>query len=143
MRAVVRRLRKRLGRRGRVLLAFGIMQTAYGVQIAFDPRYGQVRGVGVLTHWLPMSYWGALWMTCGTVAIAMAWEIRASHDTWGYAALTAPMLLWSGANLVAWISRDYPQAYTSCCTWGAMVYIAMVVNRWPELGRGGRAHGRE
>lgn len=143
IRAAARRLRKRLGRRGRILLAFGGMQILYGWGIARDPRYGVVRGVGVLTHLLPMPVWGFLWMACGTVAVAMAWEIRSSRDTWGYAALTFPMLVWSGANLVAWATQEYPQAWTSVATWGAFVYIAMMINRWPEYGRGGIAHGRE
>lgn len=147
LRAAARRLRKRLGRRGRILLAFGGMQVLYGYGIASDPRYGVVRGVGVLTHmWglrVPMSVWGGVWMVCGTIAMAMAWEIRASRDTWGYAALTLPMLLWSGANFVAWATQEYPQAWTSVATWGAFVYIAMLINRWPEYGRGGRPRGRE
>lgn len=142
--AAARRLRKRLGRRGRILLAFGLMQVLYGYGIATDPRYGVVRGVGVLTRMLPMSAWGGLWMACGAVAVVMAWEIRSSRDSWGYAALTLPMSLWSGANFVAWVSREYPQAWTSVCTWGAFVYIAMAINRWPEYSlRRGQHRGRE
>lgn len=143
MRAAARRLGKRLGRRGRILLAFGVMQVLYGWSIATDPRYGVVRGVGVLTHMLPMRVWGAVWIVCGAVALAMAWEIRSSRDSWGYGAVTVPMSLWSGANFVAWTSNVYPQAWTSVCTWGAFVYIAMSVNRWPEYRRGSRARGRE
>jgi len=142
IRAAVRRLRKRLGRRGRVLLAFGLMQILYGYGIASDPRYGVVRGVGVLTHLLPMQAWGGLWIACGAFAVAMAWEIRASRDTWGYGALTLPMSLWSAANAIAWASREYPQAWTSVCTWGAFVYIAAAINRWPDYGRG-MTRGRE
>lgn len=142
MPAAVRRISKRLGRRGRILLAFGTMQVLYGVSIVSDPRYGVVRGVGVLTHMRPMSFWGAIWITCGAIALAMAWQIRSSRDTWGYGAVTVPMALWSGANFIAWVSSAYPQAWTSVITWGAFVYIAGTVNRWPEYGRR-RANGRE
>jgi hypothetical protein len=143
IRAAARRLRKRLGRRGRILLAFGVMQILYGYGIAADPRYGVVRGVGVLTRLLPMWAWGGLWIACGAIAVVMAWEIRSSRDTWGYGALTLPMSLWSGANFVAWVSNSYPQAWTSVCTWGAFVYIAAVINRWPEYGQQGRTRGRD
>jgi hypothetical protein len=141
MGAAARRLTKRLGRRGSILLAFGIMETLYGWGIATDPRYGIVRGVGVLTHMLPMPWWGSLWMLCGVVAIALSFEPRPRWDRWGYAGATVPMTLWSLANLVAWLSGEFGQAWTSFCTWGAFVYILMRINRWPEYSIRGGTNG--
>jgi hypothetical protein len=138
--SAARWLRKRLGRRGSILMAFGIFETLYGWGIVSDPRYGVVRGVGVLTRWLPMPWWGGLWILCGITAVLMAFEPRPRWDRWGFAAATLPMLLWSAANAVAWLSGVFGQAWTSMVTWAAFAYIAQKINRWPEYQRGG-GHG--
>ncbi|GHB55342.1 hypothetical protein GCM10010331_48960 [Streptomyces xanthochromogenes] len=137
-----RRLSKRLGRRGSILAAFGIFESFYGFGAATDPRYGVVRGVGVLTNLLPMEWWGALWMVAGFLALVFAFEPRPRWDRWGFAAATLPMSLWSGANFVAWISGSFSQAWTSGVTWGVFVYIAIRINGWPEYGLRGGGHGR-
>ncbi|MFJ5644022.1 hypothetical protein [Streptomyces sp. NPDC093223] len=135
-------LSKRLGRRGHVLVGIGAMELVYGLQVAIDPRYGIVRGVGVLTHWLPMAFWGGLWMLCGLIAFSFAFEPRPHWDRWGFAASAFPMLVWSGANLVAWLSGEFGQAWTSFFTWGVWAYVVTAINRWPEYEfvRGG-THG--
>ncbi|MFK0182288.1 hypothetical protein ACIQVR_40760 [Streptomyces xanthochromogenes] len=137
-----RRLSKRLGRRGSILLAFGTMETFYGWGIATDPRYGVVRGVGVLTRMLPMPWWGALWMICGVTAMAMAFEPKPRWDRWGFAAATLPMSLWSGSNFVAWASGQFGQAWTSVITWGVFVFVLIRINGWSEYGMRGGGHGR-
>lgn len=140
--SAARWLAKRLGRRGRVLILFGGMEALYGLSIATDPRYGVVRGVGVLTHMLPMPWWGGVWMLCGVIAVALAFEPRPRLDRWGFAAATLPMSLWSGANLVAYVSGEFGQAWTSVCTWGCFVGVLIIVNRWPEYGMRGGDRGR-
>lgn len=125
-------LSKRLGRRGHVLAGIGAVELVYGLQVAIDPRYGVARGVGVLTHWLPMAFWGSAWMLCGLVAVVLAFEPRPRWDRWGFAASTFPMMIWSGANLIAWLSGAYGQAWTSFVTWGVWAYIITKINRWPE-----------
>ncbi|WP_439947155.1 hypothetical protein [Streptomyces sp. BBFR109] len=127
-----RRLRKRLGRRGTVLAGLGLVEIVYGLQVATDPRYGVVRGVGVLIHLLPMPWWGGVWMLCGVIAGVLAFEPRPRWDRWGFAASTLPMILWSGANLFAWASGSFHQAWTSFCTWGVWACIVTTINRWPE-----------
>lgn len=139
--SAARWLRKRLGRRGSILLAFGVMETLYGWGVASDPRYGVVRGVGVLTHMLPMTWWGGVWILCGLAASALAFEPRPRWDRLGFGAATLPMSLWSAANFVAWATREFPQAWTSTVTWGAFVYVLIRVNRWPEYQVKGDAHG--
>ncbi|MFC8171219.1 hypothetical protein [Streptomyces sp. NPDC057325] len=128
-------LRTRLGRRGSVLLAFGVMELLYGLGLLLDPRFGIVRGVGVLTHVAPMWVWGGLWMLCGALALIMAWDVRATRDTWGYAAAVLPPLGWCGAHLVAWLTGSYPQAWTSAVTWACIAVVIRRVNGWPEVRR--------
>ncbi|WP_148003651.1 hypothetical protein [Streptomyces sp. adm13(2018)] len=130
-------LRARLGRRGSVLLGFGVLELLYGLGLVLDPRFGIVRGVGVLTHVAPMAVWGGLWMACGLCALAMAWEVRATRDTWGYAAAILPPIGWAGANLIAWLTGSFAQAWTSAVTWGCLAYVIRRVNGWPEV-RGDR-----
>lgn len=134
MRAAAGGLRQRLGRRGSILLAFGVMETLYGVGLIADPRFGIVRGVGVLTHIAPMTLWGAIWITSGLCAFALAWEVRATRDTWGYALAVLPPALWSVANLLAWLTGSYGQAWTSTVTWGCIAYVIRRINSWPEAG---------
>jgi hypothetical protein len=119
------------------------METLYGIGIVADPRYGVVRGVGVLTHWLSMPWWGALWMICGVIGITMAFEPRPRWDRWGFAAETLPMSLWSAANFVAWMSGDFDQAWTSVCTWGLLVAVLRIINRWPEYDLRGGERGSQ
>jgi hypothetical protein len=121
---------RRIGPRGAVLLAIGWQQITYGYQIITDPRYGVVRGVGVLRNLAPMSYWGGLWVVAGLIAVAMSMERRAIRDAVGYGATFVPYFLWSVANLYASISGDYPQAYPSAAAWGTYAVITIMINRW-------------
>lgn len=133
MRAAAARLWARLGRRGTDLLIFGALELIYGWGIVSDPRYGVVRGVGVLTAVAPMTLWGALWMASGIIAIALATHPPFLRDSWGYAALFGPMGLWACANFGAWITGDFRQAYTSAATWGLLALHLLLSNRRPEL----------
>ncbi|MYR84100.1 hypothetical protein GTY41_03855 [Streptomyces sp. SID685] len=136
-----RRIQKRLGRRGSILAGIGTMELVYGLQVVIDPRYGVVRGVGVLTHLRPMPWWGVLWMLCGAAALVLAFEPKPKWDRWGFAAAWVPMEIWSLANLVAWLSGDFHQAWTSAVTWGVWAYIVTAINRWPEYYVRGNEYG--
>jgi hypothetical protein len=138
MRAVAGpRARPRLDLRGDLLLIFSALEIAYGTGNILDARFGVVRGVGVLTHWLPMTFWGSLWIVAGTVGITTA-LLRPGLDRVGYAALMGPLLLWSTATAAAFLTGDYPQAWTSTTTWGLMAVALFQINRRCQHARGRR-----
>lgn len=113
---------RRLGLRGYVLLLTGTGWITYGVGIITDPRYGVSRGVVVLTHWCPLTWWGAMWIACGLVSITGAWQ-RTGRDVVAFAAAAFPPLIWSGAYLVAWLTGRYPTAWTSIPAWWVPIAV--------------------
>lgn len=132
MAAAATRWRPALGRRGTELLLFGLLELVYGWGIATDPRYGVVRGVGVLRSLAPMTWWGVLWMLCAAVALVLAIHPPKLRDSWGFAALYVPTAFWGAGNAVGWIDGDFPQAYTSAATWLTLTLILVLSERWPE-----------
>lgn len=134
MRAAAVWLRSRLGRRGTDLAVFGVLELVYGWGIVSNPRYGVVRGVGVLNTWAPMTVWGAVWMLCGAAALVLAAHpAHLPSDSWGYCALLLPTGLWAGANLTAQALGQFNQAYTSATTWGLLFLHLWLCNRRPEV----------
>lgn len=118
--------RRRVGLRGTALGVTGIGWITYGTGIITDPRYGVQRGVQVLVQICPLSWWGVLWIVCGTAALGAA-LLRPGRDTAGFAAATLPPLVWAGAYVIAWLTGGYPQAWTATPAWCVPLVLLGVV----------------
>jgi len=104
MRAAVRRLSKRLGRRGTFLLILGVGKTCWGVSFLVDPP--DDRGLRLLTDVCSLRHWSWLWIVCGLVTLGSAF-LRIGRDKLGFLAAFIPPTVWATAYTVAVISGDY------------------------------------
>ncbi|MFD4547308.1 hypothetical protein [Streptomyces sp. NPDC058466] len=129
-RRIVRRLSKRLGRRGAILLCYGAVWSIIG--------YGQItapapdlRGLRLLLQMMPLYAWGWIWVVSGLIAIVSAW-LPPEKDWPGFLALPLMVLPWTVSYLLAWILGDYPRGWLASVVWGAIAAPVLVVAGWRE-----------
>jgi di/tricarboxylate transporter len=129
-RRIIRRLSKRLGRRGAILLCYGVVWAIIG--------YGQItapapdlRGLRLLLQMMPLYAWGWIWVVSGLIAIVSAW-LPPEKDWPGFLALPLMVLPWTVSYLLAWILGDYPRGWLAAVVWGAIAAPVLVVAGWRE-----------
>jgi hypothetical protein len=129
-RRVVRRLSKQLGRRGAILLCYGVVWAIIG--------YGQItapapdlRGLRLLLQMMSLDVWGCLWVASGLIAIVSAW-LPQGRDWPGFLALPLMVLPWTVSYLLAWIIGDFPRGWVAAVVWGAIAAPVLVVAGWRE-----------
>lgn len=101
----VRRLRKRLGRRGEVLLILGIGKVVWGIGYIVESGPAE-RGLEMLTSMCPLSSWAWLWIVAGVVT-GVSGFLPAGRDRWGFFAAQAPPSVWATAYAVSFLSGVY------------------------------------
>lgn len=101
----VRRLRKRLGRRGEVLIILGIGKVVWGIGYIFESGPAE-RGLEMLTSIGPLQSWAWLWIVAGVITGSSAF-LPAGRDKWGFVAAQAPPTVWATAYVVSFLSGVY------------------------------------
>jgi hypothetical protein len=129
-RRIVRRLSKRLGRRGAILLSYGGVWAIIGYGQITSPQPDQ-RGLRILLERMPLDAWGWLWVASGLIAIVSAW-LPPGHDWPGFLALPLMVLPWTASYLVAWLTGDFPRGWVAAVVWGAIAAPVLVVAGWRE-----------
>ncbi|HEX5596100.1 MAG TPA: hypothetical protein VFX61_08830 [Micromonosporaceae bacterium] len=131
MRAAVRRLTRRLGRRGALLTLKGTIAVLYG--------YGQIvqplpnpRGLHLLLKLMPIDAWGGVWIAAGVTALVCAW-LPPRRDWPGFLAVWLIGSAWAMAYLVAWWPLDeYPRGWVPAAIFGAFGFVCLVAIGWDE-----------
>lgn len=116
---------RQTGRRGAVLLTYGILWVVIGLGVYDSAGIGQ----GLLHEMIPSQVRGALWITTGLLAIAYAWRPRGMNDALGFAALylapTVRVLSYGVATVLAALPGEHPGAYDNAWRF-LVIYAAMV-----------------
>lgn len=100
----VRRLRKRVGRRGKFLGIVGVGQICWGAGMMVDPP--STTGLQLLAAVAPLHYWAWVWVIAG-VAAATSALLPLGRDTIGFAAALIPPAAWAITYAVAAINGDF------------------------------------
>lgn len=136
----MRRLRARLGRRGTVLLAFGVVWVVYGWAIHALPH--SVGALGILDK-LPTDVWAGMWIVCGLVGAAHSLT-RDTRDTLGFSLLVIPPTVWAFGLWWAWLAALAPQVWpfdllpgnpygwTAGIIWTGIAVVVATVAGWIE-----------
>jgi hypothetical protein len=126
----VRRLSKRLGRRGRVLLILGVGKVCYGIGFIVEPP--PPRGLDLLTMMCSLESWAWLWIVCGSITAGSAF-LRVGRDKWGFVAALVPPTVWAMAYAVAFVAGEYSRGIFPFI-WYATSHVAFIVwaSRVPE-----------
>jgi hypothetical protein len=128
MRALAAWAARTLGLRGTALLVAGAGWICYGAGIIASPRYGVQRGVAVIVHIMPLTWWGAVWIAFGCAAIVAAVQPY-GRDSWGFGAALGPPLMWAMAYGAAAAFGTYNVAWASLPAWCVPVVLILVVAR--------------
>ncbi|MFE3657290.1 hypothetical protein [Streptomyces sp. NPDC059165] len=124
---------RQLGRRGAILLCYGLVWALYGygqiVQPQEDPR-----GLRPLLELAPAAAWGWCWVAAGLVAIVSAF-MREGADWPGFLALPVVVLPWCVSYLAAWVLGQFDRGWIGALVWGAIAVPVLVVAGWRETPR--------
>jgi len=130
---LARRLARVLGRRGAILLCYGIVWSIIGYGQITSPA-PDLRGLRLLLQMMSLDAWGWLWVISGLIAIASAW-LPQGKDWPGFLALPLMVLPWAVSYLLAWIIGDFPRGWVATVVWGAIAAPVLVVAGWMEPSR--------
>ena len=103
-RHMLRRLFKRVGRRGDFQLIIGVGKTSWGVSFLVDPPNPD--GLQLLTTLCSLRHWAWLWIAAGLVTGSSAF-LRVGRDWAGYVSALVPPIVWAIAYLAAAVSGEY------------------------------------
>lgn len=124
MRAAVRRLGKRLGRRGAALVLFGTGKMCFGLGYILT-QGPNPPGLEALTRYGSIRCWAGVWVLCGAITFGSAW-LRIGRDRWGFIAALVPPFLWGGAFLWGAFNGDYPRGL-AIFGWYATSHIGIIL----------------
>lgn len=124
MSTAIRRLHKKLGRRGTALVLLGLAKIAFGLGYALEPGPNPV-GLAFLTRWADIRCWSAVWIVCGTVTFGCAW-LRVGRDWLGFVSALIPPFVWGSAFLWSAMSGDYPRGF-AVAAWYAFGHVGMIL----------------
>lgn len=121
-----RRLTERIGRRGAVLINFGIVWILIGLSEVFVARQPEFDDLPLIS-WVPDPLRLSAWVVCGVVAILAAFRPPVKWDGWGFLALYVMPAFRALGYLWGWcLSWDHEGGYPS--GWlGAALYLAITV----------------
>lgn len=123
--------RWRLGRRGAILLLYGIGEIQYGIGMITAPP-ADARALALLTELCPLRSWGVLWIVCGLIGIAHAAR-ASSADMPGFLSELLPPYIWALSNLAAWWPLGtYPRGWASAVPVLVFAGGLMIAAGWPE-----------
>jgi hypothetical protein len=125
-----------VGRRGRCLLFFGVLDVVYALSLvapdettAATPFFVWLQGV------CPMGGWAALWGAVGAVCL---WSAFRRVDRVVYAAAIGLKVLWGGLCVGGWLFGGVDRGWVSAAIWLGLAYMVSVIAGWPEDVVGGR-----
>lgn len=135
IRARLRWLSRRLGRRGAVLGALGTVWALYGFGQLIEPVPSTV-SLRLALWMAPLDVWMWAWIGAGVTAVACAWLSRPA-DWPGFVALYVLAVPWGLSNLMSWQPfGDNPRGWVGAAIWAALVAVISVVAGWDEPSRG-------
>lgn len=129
-RRIARRLSRLLGRRGAILLSYGVVWSIIGYGQITSPA-PDLRGLRLLLQIMPLDVWGWIWVASGVIAIISAW-LPQERDWPGFLALPLMVLPWAASYLLAWIIGDFPRGWVAAVVWGAIAAPVLVTAGWRE-----------
>lgn len=128
------RIGRYLGRRGGILVLFGLAWTlmGFGFATVHVDRFSRPGPGGPLEFMDSTPYPGIVWIICGVIAIlsGLLRRKRRNEDAIGYAALILPPLGWFFAYVISWvISMVSGGVYGLPHNWiGSIVYTIIVIS---------------
>lgn len=132
MTQTLRAFRLTLGRRGLVLVLFGVIYGLIGVnymQGNLSPT--AEANLALALRWLPIEAWGVAWLVgAGLALVASHWP--PGRDWWGYAVLSALSIAWCAFSAAG---AMYGAQYwlSGALLYACLTAVLLIVAGWPEV----------
>lgn len=132
-------MRRRLGRRGGFLLAWGILFALYGIGLFVQPLPNSPHATFLLHEMAPSPVRAVLWLLTGLVAIRYAFAHSPARDIPGFAALGVMPTIRMASYGVAWVahlvlggSYGDSRGWVSAIFYAVFVTTVVLVAGWAE-----------
>lgn len=123
----VRRLRRRISRRGYALLFFALLGVVFGLSLtAGDLPATSVTNFYV--HLMPLAAWGWLWFITGAVCLVYAFIRR---DRVAFGLVMGVTTLW-GLMALGATFYGYPRGWVSSAIWLGFASWVFIISGWPD-----------
>lgn len=129
---MVRRVARRVGHRGALLILLGTIALGYGISLITTPPSPQPIGLRLLLGVMGLHGWGAVLASAGAIAVLCA-PMRSGKDWPGFAALVLVWLPWSASFFVSWWpDGSNPRGWVSAIVFIAFAGVPAVGATWEE-----------
>lgn len=127
----MRRLGRTLGRRGAILLCYGLVWALYGYGQLISPQTDR-RGLDLMLRAWPLSVWACLWITAGLIAVVASF-LPQGRDAPGFVALVVIVIPWMLGYLLSWWPLGtFSRGWVAAAIWGVIAVPVIVVAGWRE-----------
>lgn len=124
------RVLRRIGRRGASLMFVGLVCLVIAASLAFPPEEVRANsGYLMLTVFLPLGVWAAIWGITGLVCLAQAF-VRS--DRVAFSLATALMCAWGAIYIFGSFSGVNPRGWVSGGVWLGFGGWLTLISTWPE-----------
>jgi hypothetical protein len=128
--SLVRRLQRRIGRRGAALTWFAILDLVFGLSLLSPPTSTQATAT---YHYVialgGFRLWGLVWLAVGAVCAA---HVAARRDRLAFACAILLKVSWGLLFLAAWLVDGAPRAWVSATIWLSFAAFVALLSGWPE-----------
>lgn len=138
------RTTRQIGRRGVMLLTFGVLWTVIGAGALSSS--GSI-SPSLIHEYLPAWLRASLWIACGLLAIAYAFRPPGLSDRVGFAALYIMPAVRVLSYTLAWIDylvpiggEGYELGWRFAAIYASMLATVVITSGWPEPVRTPRPH---
>ena len=129
---MIRRLSRRVGRRGGFLAFLALLHVLYGYSLLAAPA----TALGPYSLGFPVWVWAVLWITSGVACVVSA-PLTGKADRGGFAAAAVIDAGWACLWAHLWIVQGFPRGWVSLVVWSTFSGVVMMVSGWPEPPRPG------
>lgn len=122
--SAIRRVHKKLGRRGTALMILGLAKICFGLGYTTEPIPSPT-GLGILARNGGLQLWSLVWIFSGAITFACAW-LRVGRDWLGFFTACIPPLVWGYVYLWSAVTGEYLRGY-AIFVWYAVGHVCLIL----------------
>lgn len=122
----------RVGKRGSVLLFYGVLDLIYGVSLSTpDERTRQSPFFMWMAGIVPLWVWASTWAVAGIICL---WQAFRRRDATGYAASISLNVFWGLVAAGGWLLGGVDRGYVSAVIFLGLAWLLWRISGWAEPG---------
>ncbi|MEU1775340.1 hypothetical protein ABZ501_20290 [Streptomyces sp. NPDC019922] len=117
---------RHLGWRGLALSGVGACWIVVGLGLLLTTRPAVNAGAGPLIDLMCIEAWGGVWIGCGVLG-GIAGTLRPGRDTWGFAAVSLPPVVWALSFGTAAVVGRYSPGWATVPVYSAVLLLIVII----------------